>query len=48
MLGKILYSQSVSLKTVFTSDRVVVRVVIRGTELYDLVKINAMELEAEA
>ena len=35
------------LRLFFTSDRVVVRVVIRGTELYDLVKINAMELEAE-
>jgi len=30
------------LRLLFTSDRVVVRVVIRGTELYDLVKINVI------
>jgi len=33
------------LRLFFTGDRVVVRVAIRGTELYDLVKINAMELQ---
>ena len=42
-----LYHESCTLRLVFTNDRVVVGVIIRSIERYDLVKIKPVELEAE-
>ena len=53
MKNKIFYGdglsskQAVNLMLVFTSDRVVVAVVFRGVERFDLVKIKPTESEAE-
>ena len=41
------YYQAVTLRLVFNSDGVVVGVVIRSLERYDLVKIKLTESEAE-